>query len=169
IAALAKEYRVKRLVYLSSLIHFYNGMNGFHWWAFDIKASAVNKIKSSGTPYTIFYPSTFMESFPYQMMEKNRIILIGRSVAALWFIAADDFAKQVSRSLKFADWANHEFIAQGPEPYNYDDAAEIFIRNYPKRELRIFRAPLGLLKLLGKFIPKINYGAKICDALNKYP
>src|SRR5262245_3524826 len=35
IAALAKEYRVKRLVYLSSLIHFYNGMNGFHWWAFD--------------------------------------------------------------------------------------------------------------------------------------
>jgi hypothetical protein len=87
----------------------------------------------------------------------------------MWFIAAEDFAKQVARSLQFADWANHEYIIQGPEPFNYDQAAEIFIKNYPNQHLKIFRAPLGLLKFFGNFIPKMKYGAKICDALNKYP
>ena len=80
IIAAAKKTGMMRLVYLSSLVHFYEGMNGFSWWAFRIKHSAVQKIKNSGIPYTIFYPSTFMETFPYQMMAGKKLgIKIGRA------------------------------------------------------------------------------------------
>src|SRR5258705_7767599 len=73
IIAVAKQTAVKRLVYLSSLVHFYQGMNGFDWWSFRIKLDAVKKIKDSGIPYTIFYPSTFMETLPYQMMRGKKV------------------------------------------------------------------------------------------------
>ena len=68
----AKETGIKRIAYLSSLVHLYEGMNNFHWWAFEMKNNAVQKIKDSGIPYSIFYPSTFMETFPYQMMHGNK-------------------------------------------------------------------------------------------------
>jgi uncharacterized protein YbjT (DUF2867 family) len=168
ILSLASKIGIKRIGYLSSLIHFYNGMNGFHWWAFDIKASAVEKVKASGIPFTIFYPSTFMESFPYQMMQGNRIILVGKSIAPMWFIAAEDYARQVSNSFLAGDAANYEYVVQGPDAYAYDQAAEIFIRNHPNKNLRVFRTPIGVLKFIGSFVPKVRYGAKICEALNLY-
>lgn len=33
----------------------------------------------------------------------------------------------------------------------------------------IFKAPLWTLKLIGRLLPKFNYGANIVEALNKYP
>ena len=33
----AKKTSIKRIVYFSSLIKNYEGMNGFNWWAFEIK------------------------------------------------------------------------------------------------------------------------------------
>jgi uncharacterized protein YbjT (DUF2867 family) len=169
ILSLAANCGIKRISYLSSLIHFYNGMNGFHWWAFDIKSAAVDKIKATGIPFTIFYPSTFMETFPYQMMQGNRIVLVGKSIAPMWFIAAEDYARQVSNSFLFADSANYEYVVQGPDSYTYDQAAEIFIRNLPNKKLKVFKVPIGIIKFIGSFVPKVSYGARICDALNLYP
>ena len=53
----AKETGIRRISLLSSLVKNYNGTNGFHWWIFDMKHSAVEKIKASGIPYTIYYAS----------------------------------------------------------------------------------------------------------------
>src|SRR5690349_16933605 len=50
ILAAAKTKNLKRIVYLSSIVMRYQGMNGFHWWAFDVKQNAVNMIKESGIP-----------------------------------------------------------------------------------------------------------------------
>jgi hypothetical protein len=35
--------------------------------------------------------------------------------------------------------------------------------------LKIIKAPIGIMKFLGSFIQKLNYGWHICEALNKYP
>ena len=165
----ARETGIKRLAYLSSLIKNYNGMKGFSWWAFDIKQAAINKIKNSGIPFTIFYPSSFMETFPFQMIRGNKIMMIGKSVAPMWFIAAEDYAKQVAKSFQLGIMENKEYTVQGLEPFTFDEAAQVFIANYSKSNLKVMKAPMGIVKFLGLFNPRLNYGTNICDALNKYP
>jgi uncharacterized protein YbjT (DUF2867 family) len=169
IIAAAKQVGIIRLVYLSSLLHFYNGMNGFNWWAFAIKQSAVERIKASGIPYTIFYPSTFMETFPYQMMRGNKVAMLGNSQMPMWFIAAEDYARQVVKSFTIAGNENKEYAIQGKDAYTFDEASKIFIANYTKAKLKTMKAPIGLVKFFGNFSQKLNYGWHICEALNKYP
>lgn len=166
----AKETGIKRIGYLSSVIQNYQGMNGFRWWAFEIKQKAIEKIKSSGIPYSIFYPSTFMETFPYQMIKGNRLFILGKSVAPMWFIAAKDYAKQVSRSLQsLTTTENKEYIIQGLEPFTFEEASRLFIENYRKKKLKAMKLPLAPIKIFSFLNHKMSYGANICEALNKYP
>jgi len=169
ILAAAIKNGITRLGYLSSLVHRYEGMNGFSWWAFRMKEEAVQKIKASGIPYTIFYPSTFMETFPFQMLRGNKIASLGRSVAPMWFIAAADYAKQVSRSFQQPGNDNREYAIQGPAAYTFEEANRIFITHYTKKKLGILKAPIWLMKFLGLFANQYNYAWHICEALNKYP
>ena len=169
IIAVAKEKNVRRIAYLSSLIKNYEGMNGFHWWSFQVKQKAVDAVKSSGIAYTIFYPSTFMETLDHQMMKGNRIFLLGRSVAPMWFIASEDYARQVKRSFEIAGNENKEYNIQGPAPFNFEEAAKVFIENYRIKKLKLMKFPLGVIKFFGRFNQKMNYGVRICDALNNYP
>lgn len=169
ILAAAKNNGISRLGYLSSLVHRYEGMNGFRWWAFQLKEDAVKKIKASGIPYTIFYPSTFMETYPFQMMRGNKIAALGRSVAPMWFIAAADYARQVSRSFQMPGNDNREYSIQGPAAYTFDEANKIFVKHYTKKKLGILKAPVWLMKFMGNFSNQYNYAWHICEALNKYP
>jgi len=164
----AKKTNVKRIVYLSSLIKNYEGMNGFSWWAFQIKHAAVNAIKKSGLNYSIFYPSTFMECLDKQMLQGTRIMLAGKSEAPMWFIAGKDYGVQVAWAMKKADNNNQEYVIQGLEPFTSDEASKIFIEN-AKSKIKIMRAPLAPLKYLGIFNQRMNYAYHICEALNKYP
>lgn len=169
IIAAAKQSGIQRLANLSSLVHRYNGMNGFHWWAFDIKHSAVEKIKASGISYTIFYPSTFMETYPHQMMQGNKVAVLGNSLMPMWFIAAADYGKQVAASFALAGNENKEYSIQGPVAYTFGEANKIFMENYSKTKLKLMKAPIGIMKFLGLFSRKFNYAWHICEALNKYP
>jgi len=164
----AKKTNVKRIVYLSSLIKNYEGMNGFNWWAFQIKQAAVDAIKKSGLNYSIFYPSTFMECLDKQMLQGTRIMLAGKSEAPMWFIAGKDYGVQVAWAMKKAGDTNQEYVVQGLEPFTSDEAAKIFIENV-KSKIKIMRAPLAPLKYLGIFNQRMNYAYHICEALNKYP
>lgn len=169
IIAAAAKTGIRRIAYISSLVHKYEGMDHFHWWAFRVKASAVQKIKSSGIAYTIFYPSTFMETFPYQMLRGNKIGMLGKSVAPMWFIAAADFGKQVAASFRLLKDESREYNIQGPAPYTFSEANKIFIDHYKKQPLKVMKAPLGLIKFLALFSPKFSYVWRICEALNHYP
>ena len=164
----AKKTTVKRIVYLSSLIKNYEGMNGFNWWAFQIKQAAVNAIKKAGLNYSIFYPSTFMECLDKQMLQGTRIMLAGKSEAPMWFIAGKDYGVQVAWAMKKAGDTNQEYVIQGLEPFTSDEAAKVFIEN-AKSKIKIMRAPLAPLKYLGVFNQRMNYAYHICEALNKYP
>ena len=164
----AKKTAIKRIVYLSSLIKNYEGMNGFSWWAFQIKQAAVNAIKKSGLNYSIFYPSTFMECLDKQMLQGTRIMLAGKSEAPMWFVAGKDYGVQVAWAMKKAGDTNQEYNVQGLEPFTSDEAAKVFTENV-KSNIKIMRAPLAPLKYLGIFNQRMNYAYHICEALNKYP
>ncbi|MBC7872547.1 MAG: NAD(P)H-binding protein [Ferruginibacter sp.] len=164
----ANETGIQRIGYLSSLVKNYQGMDGFNWWCFEIKQEAGAAIKSSGIPYTIFYPSTFMECLDKQMLKGNKLMMVKGSKAKMWFIAAEDYGKQVVKAFQLAGSNNQEYMIQGREGYNWKEASKIFTANY-KKPVKTMTVPLRLLKFLGVFSQKIFYGARICEAMNKYP
>lgn len=167
ILAAVKKNSIRRILLLSSLVQRYQGINNFNWWVFTVKDESIALVKSSGIPYTVFYPSTFMESFLGKYKQGNRILLAGESKYPMYFIAAEDYGRQVAQSLRIE--GNQEYVIQGPEPLTQDQAADIFIPNYKKERLTVSKAPLSLLKFLGMFSATINYGAHIVEALNCYP
>ncbi len=166
---IAQESGIGRIVFLSSLVKDYNNTNGFHWWLFDVKQAAVEMIKNSGIPYTIFYPSSFMENLDKLMLKGSRIMLAGNSRSPMYFIAAADYAKQVARSFQLLTDENREYAIQGKQAYTWDEAAAIFIQNYQGKHLKKVKAPLGMMKTLGYISPAMNYTYLILSALNNYP
>jgi len=167
--ALAREVGIKRIFYLCALVIRYQGMNGFDWWVFDVKNDAIKAIKNSGIPYTIFYPSTFMEAITTQYKQGNRLLLAGESKFPQYFIAAEDYANQVVKAAQQSTQLNKEYVIQGPEPFNSDEAVAEFAKHYKKSKLSISKAPVGLIKALGYFNQRMNYGYHIIEALNNYP
>ncbi len=169
IISAAKKADVRRILYLSSLVHRYQGMNDFHWWAFEIKEEAIKLLKQSGVPYTIFYPSTFMESFQDGYLQGNKLLLVGESKEPMYFIAGEDYGNQVVNSLRIAEDESYEFVVQGPEAYTLEEAADLFKQNYQGEELKKSNVPMWLIRTLGIFKRDFSYTAKILEALNKYP
>jgi uncharacterized protein YbjT (DUF2867 family) len=165
----AKKHNIKRIVYLSSMVMFYQDINNFNWWVFELKHKAVKMLKGSGIPYTIFYPTNFMESLNGMYKMGNKMMLAGISTEPMYFISADDYGKQVSRAILEQNNGNKEYYVQGPEAFTADDAVNEFIKHYKKSKLSISRAPLGVLKFFGRFNTKMNYGSHILEALNNYP
>jgi uncharacterized protein YbjT (DUF2867 family) len=166
ILEIAKESNIKRVGYLSSLVQFYTGVN---WWVLDVKKEAVKSIKQSGLTYSIFYPSTFMESFDKGAYRQgNSIALAGTSKYPMYLIAGDDYGKQVVKAFENND-GNNEYIVQGKHGYIADDAAKLFADNYKKEKIKVAKLPFGILKFFGRITKKFNYAANIIDALNNYP
>ena len=165
----AQQTGIKRIAYLSSIVMRYQGMNGFRWWVFEIKHQAVNLLKESGIPFTIFYPSAFMESF-YLQKQGNKIGTVGKSPQKMWFIAAEDFGKQVVKSFEVVkDGESKQYVIQGTDGLTANEAAQQFVDNYAKEKLSTMNLPLFVLKIMGVFNQRMNYLAHICEALNKYP
>lgn len=164
----AKRAGVRRVAYLSSLVHRYQGMNGFDWWAFEIKAKAVKFIKRSGIPYTIFYPSTFMEALETARQGK-KIAVGGRSPIKMYYVAAQDYAKMVGKALSYEGSDNQEYDIQGAEGMTQVEAAQRYVAAYRKEILGVSVAPMWLFALLRFLSQRFNYLYHILTALNQYP
>ncbi|QHV94777.1 SDR family oxidoreductase [Spirosoma endbachense] len=166
----AKHVGIRRIAYLSSIIMRYQGMNGFRWWVFGVKQKAVRLIKDSGIPYSIFYPSCFMDSINGTQRVNRFVVLVGRSAMKPWYIAAHDYGKQVVRALQIvAADQNQEYDIQGPEAITQHEAAERFVNAYRKEKLAIVTTPPVLMKVGRLFSAQADYGWHITGALNNYP
>lgn len=169
ILQVARQSGIRRIAFISSLVKNYQGMNNFHWWVFDLKEQAIRLVRESGIPYTLFYPSTFMENFEGNYRQGNRLLLAGTSEHKMYFISGSDYGRQVARSFQTLGNENKEYPVQGPEGFTADEAAREYARHYRKTKLSITKAPLGLIRFFGHFNQKMNYGAHIIEAMNRYP
>lgn len=165
----ARKHSLQRIAMISSLVQRYEGMNGFSWWPFQVKHEAVALLRSSGVPYTIFYPSTFMENFEDKFRLGNMILLAGQSEHKMFFVAASDYGKQVATALREDKRINKEYVVQGKEGFTADEAAQVFARHHPNRKLKLVHAPLGVMKFFANFSRTASYGVNIVEAMNKYP
>lgn len=165
----ASEFGIQRVGYLSSLVKDYDG---FVWWPFTVKRAAVSTIKASGLPFSIFYPSTFMETFDSlaagSYRQGNRINLAGVSKHKMYLIAGADYGRQVVRAFELNNGSN-EYIVQGREGYTANEAAALFAAHYKGAKLTVARLPFGILKFMGLLSKRFNYVAHIVEALNNYP
>lgn len=160
----ARQESIQRIALLSSLVQEYTS----DWWVFEIKRDAIRQLKESGIPFTVFYPSSFMESIPGQLMSGNRLLIVGKPKHKLWWIAAHDYGRQVARALQI-DESNHHYVVQGPEALSQENALQQFAEQFPEKGLKITTVPIGVLKLLGFFSRKADYGANILESINNYP
>ncbi len=164
----ARKTEIGCIAYLSSLVKDYQGQDGFSWWMFDIKHEAVRTIRDSGIPYLIFCPSNFMENLLHGFKRGSRLTSVGSSDVKKYWIAASDYGKQVARALdQFT--GSREYVIQGPQGYSDREAIDVFIRHYKAESLSKGNVPMGVLKFMGLFSRKMKYGARIIEALNKYP
>lgn len=165
----ARKQGIQRIAMISSLVQNHQGQDGFDWWVFDVKRQSIRILQNGEIPYTIFYPSSFMENFMDNYRQGNKLLLAGKSLHKMWFIAGHDYGRQVAKSFQILKNENKEFSVQGLEGFTAEEACLVYQKNYTKTKLSISKAPLGLLKFLGIFIKKLKYGAKILEALNHYP
>jgi uncharacterized protein YbjT (DUF2867 family) len=164
----SKTAGVSRIVYLSSIIYRINNTMGFKWWVFDKKAAAIASIKASGIPYTIFYPSSFMESIEMPR-QGNMIPVLGSSEVKMYYIAGQDYGKIVCRSIVEDFAGNYEYDIQGTEAIQLSEAAKRYAIAYPHAVLKVQTAPLGVMKFFGLFKQDLNFISNIVKALNTYP
>ncbi|SFC91353.1 SDR family oxidoreductase [Spirosoma endophyticum] len=166
----AKETRVRRIGYLSSIVMRYQGMNGYNWWTFEVKQEGVRILKASGIPYSIFYPSSFMEAMNDRQRSGTSIRVVGKSNIRQWYVSARDYGKQVARAFEIAkDGQNQEYVIQGPEAVTPYQAAERFVAAHKKEKLKVASIPSYVMRLGGLFSPPMKYGWYITEALNNYP
>ena len=160
---------LKRVAALSPLVKDMEGRDGFSWWVFREKQKAEQAIVASGLPYTIFRASTFLENLNGGMRSGSAISVAGKGRHPMWYIAGDDYGRMVARALALPASANKVYVAQGPDPMLADQAARRFIAAYGRESLKLQSAPLGVLKAVGWFSPRMRFIATMLDALNRYP
>ncbi len=163
-----QECGIRRIMYLSSIIQNYQGENEFDWWAFEVKKQAVNFVRDSGIPYTIFYPSNFMENFTNGYKKGNTIQLIGESRFPMFYISVLDYAKMVIKSLHKLGNESREYFIQGLNCYTIQEAADLIKLHSKNKKLKIKTMSMGWAKFLALFDQQIAYNVKISEALNNY-
>ena len=129
------------------------------------KKESIAKIKNCGVPYSIFYPSNFMENFANGMKRGNKITTIGKSENKSWWISGEDFGKQVANSFKLDKIGNTEYSVQGLEGMTMSEAAQKFADSYTKEKLSVSSLPLGMFKFIGIFVPQVKFLANLMEVM----
>jgi uncharacterized protein YbjT (DUF2867 family) len=164
ILSAARATGIARIGYVSAMIEDSDS----DWWVLEVWRGALARIKSSGIPYTIFYPSNLMETIAQRHMVGGVLLLAGTSHYCNYWIAGRDFARQVARSFAIAEAADREYFIQGPEAMTYEEAAQRYARALPNGP-RIVRVPLAVFYILGAFSQSMHFNARILSAVLRYP
>lgn len=161
----AREAKIARIAYVSALVQ---DTPASGWWVVDLWRRAVARIKGSGIPYTIFYPSNFMETLAQRHSAGSLFVMLGRSRHPNYWIAGRDFGRQVAAAFASPAAANRAYIIQGPEPLTYDEAVQRYVRALPNTPT-VVRVPLWLVRLGGVFSQQLDFNARIMQTVLDYP
>lgn len=155
-----------RILYVSSLLQAYRGLG---WWVLDLKREALELVKESGLPYTVFYPSNFFENLPHNTLRGKTLSLIGKPKHQNWWVAAEDFGRQIVTHLNALPNESREYAIQGPEAMGYDEAARRYAAAYRAEDLKVAYAPEWILSLIGRFVRPLGYAVNISRVINRFP
>lgn len=161
----ARDANVGRLAYVSALVH---NTDRSRWWVIDLWRQALARIKASGIPHTIFYPTNFMETLAQRHVAGRYFLMLGRAQHRNHWIAGRDFGAQVAKAFASGAEGNRAYVIQGPEALTYDEAAARYSQASPDK-LRIIRVPLWMARIGGLFSRSLDFNARIMHAVLSYP
>ncbi len=146
VAELAAKHGVSRLTYLSQMLVSGEARIPEH----RAKFRAEQAVRGSGVPFTIFKPTYFMETLP-RHVRGDLAVVMGRQPHPLRMVAADDFARMVSRSFRTPEAANRSFFVHGPEPVTIPEALRLYC-SLVEPGKRVVSAPLRLMSVLDALV-----------------
>ena len=95
----------------------------------DAKVKAERAFMESGVPYTIMRPSWFFETLP-QFIKGGRASVIGKQPIKRAWLAASDYARQVSRAFQTDEAANKCFYNLGPQLMTILEAVQSYCTKF---------------------------------------
>lgn len=158
LANAARKAGVERFSYVSGAGSFEENA----WFAsVRAKLRAEDAINASGVPFTVFCPTHFMESLPLYVRNR-RAVIIGRQPHRLHFVAAQDFARMVSRSFTVPQAAGKRLYVFGPEAMTMKEALEVYGRAQTP-PVPVSSVPLWLVKFVAKVTrnPEARFAADL--------
>lgn len=132
-------------------------------WDNRYKMEAETLLKDSGLPYLVFMPSWFMETLPL-FIQKGKLVHIGPSTQPIHWVAAEDYAVEVSRALTDPEVRNCRIPIYGPESMTMSDAMAAYARQYG---LKVQRMPSWLAKAVG-FVSRDEMLMDVADLMQHY-
>jgi uncharacterized protein YbjT (DUF2867 family) len=126
------------------------------WWQIRRKARSDQAIMGSGHDYTIFRPTWLMESIPLFRMGR-RLVIPRVPPQPIYWIAGDDYARQVAAALRTEKTANRTYTMQGAEAVSFSDAARRFAEAWRPGPLRVHEIPLWVLRPVAPIRDDIRY------------
>src|SRR5262249_3152907 len=106
------------------------------WWSIERKARTDESVMASGLQWSIFRPTWLMESLP--LFFKGPVGLQLRAGPfPIWWIAGEDYGRQVAAAITSALGAGRVVVSQGPEGVSIDQAVRRFARAAPRRRLLV--------------------------------
>ncbi len=145
VARAAARLGVRRLTYLSGATVFQENS----WFPRTrAKMRAEEAIRASGVPYTIFCATWFMESLRL-FVRGRRAFVFGRQTHPWRWVAADDYARMVSRAFDTEDAGNRRLFIHGPQAYTLFEALERYCASAAPG-VAVTRVPLWLSSLTAR-------------------
>jgi uncharacterized protein YbjT (DUF2867 family) len=143
VARLAGPAGVQRLTYLSGL-----SVCPENCWFKDTQAryEAEGSLHACGVPASIFRCNFLMETL-HRFVRGRFGIVPGRQHLAFHFVAAEDFARMLSRAYALPEAADKVFYVYGPKAYTLREALRIFC-SISRPDVWVVQFPLWLLGLI---------------------
>jgi len=132
-------------------------------WDYRYKLEAEALLKASGLPYLVFMPSWFMETLAL-FKQKQRLVHIGPSTQPIHWIAAQDYAREVSRALGDTAIRNRRIVIYGPESLTMAEAMTAYALHH---DIKLQRMPAWLAKAVG-FVSRDETLMDVADLMQHY-
>jgi NADH dehydrogenase len=155
----AKTTGASRFVYISAYAH---GPAYRQIPFFRLKSEVEAQLRASGLPFTIVRPTAFIDFHAHVLigtpiLEKRRVVLVGRGERPRNFVAADDVARFVVMALGEASLAGEAVDIGGPENLTAMDVVRRYERIAAARA-RLLHVPRGLAALMSRAARPIHFG-----------
>ena len=143
LASVAREAGLKRIMNISSAASRGSEIGEIY---LDAKVRAEKSLIECGVPYTVMRPSWFFETLP-QFVQHGRASILGSQPMKIHWLAATDYASQVSKAFRLEDAANKCFYNLGPEKLTMAGALQIYCDRFYKG-MKVKEIPFWIAKLL---------------------
>ncbi len=126
------------------------------WWQVRHKAESQRALADSGLDFTIFQPTWFMESLAL-FRAGRRLLLPKVADQGVYWLAGDDYARQVSAALVTPTARNRTYVAQGFEPLSFRAAARRLAAAWPDRPLKFAQIPAWAIGAMAPVVADARY------------